>query len=186
MRRLLRSPAARSSEPPEAVDEGGGQDAGREEAEGRLEARALEVRDAEDPVSARAAPRHARTEADEQAPGEHPRELARRAQADDRGEDPEVPEGLPAAARRRREEAPEHEPGEEGEPPAARARDLAAPQVGRMDRERAEVLEAGRDAEALVGEEEEEQRDGANRRAGHRPGPGLEVMQEEHGVPPLR
>src|SRR5262245_8846378 len=107
MRRLLRSPAGRSSEPPEAVDEGGGQDAGREEAEGRLEARALEVRDAEDPVAAGAAARHARAEADEHAAGEHPDELARRAQADDGVEDSEVPEGVPAAARRRREEAPE-------------------------------------------------------------------------------
>ena len=65
--------------------------------------------------------------------------------------------------------------------------DLAPLEVGVPDDERAEVLEAGRDAQPTIRHPQQRECDRRNGRPGHRPGIRLQIVQDEHdAAPPLR
>ena len=81
----------------------------------------------------------------------------------------ELPEWVQPARERRRKDAAEEHAEQERQAPLASADQLAPAQIGKLERQRANVLEAARDAEAVIGEEEEKECDAADRCTSNRP-----------------
>ena len=89
----------------DAVDQLRRQDATGHETDRGDQARKLEIRETEDAMAARAAAGESRAEADEEAAGEHPRELAGVSKTNHLIEQAEIPRRRESAAEKRREVA---------------------------------------------------------------------------------
>src|SRR4029453_17877667 len=131
--------------------------------------RKLEVRQTENAVTARAAVRESRAEADEESPDKHPRELASVTEANHLIEDSKIPDRRPAAAKHRRQESADCEAGDERQPPSSRQAHRVTREVADRQHEAADIFEAGGDAEATVREEEQCERDEGDGGPGNRP-----------------
>jgi len=142
----------------------------------------LEIGEAEDAVSAGAAAGETRPEADEEAAGKHPRQLAGGPEANDLVEHAEVPCGAEAAAKHRGDESAKDKAADERHAPVTGRADRIAGEVWRRHHEAADILETGGDAEAPVRDKQQRERDGGDARAGDRPMQRLEVVKNQHLV----
>ena len=131
-------------------------------------------------MTARAAARQPRTEADEQSADEHPGQLAGMAQRRAPGRSiPSAHVGRPAAAKYRGEKPPSDETRRAREVATAdRTSRRCALKYGSGSDQAADVFEAGRDAEPTVGDEQQRERDARRSRCPPAPSEGAAGREE--------